>query len=64
MHGFLTGVELLDVEPEVGLPAAGGGTELTLVHRLVAGVNGPVSLQTVALGEPRVANITFVRLLT
>ena len=64
MHGLLTGVQLLDVKPEVSFPAAGCRTEFTLVDRLVAGVNGPVSLQTVALGEPRVANITFIGLLT
>ena len=64
MHGFLTGVELLDVEAKVGLATTGGGTELTLVDWLVSGVNCAMGLQTVALGKPRVAYITFVRLLT
>ena len=61
VHRFLTGVKLLDVQPEVGLTAAGGGAELTLVDWLVSGVDGAVSFQTVTLGEPGVADITLVR---
>ena len=56
-------MELLDVEPEVGLTATGGGAELALVDWLVSGVDGAVSLQTVTLGEPGVADITLVRFL-
>ena len=37
-HRLLAGVELLDVEPEVGLAPTGGGTELTLVLGLVSGI--------------------------
>ena len=64
MHRLFTGVELLDVKSEVSLPATGGGAELALVDWLVSGVNCAMGLQTVALGKPRVAYITFVRLLT
>ena len=64
MHRFLTGVQLLHVKPEVSLPAASCRTEFTLVDRLVSGVNGPVSLQTVALCEPGVADVTLVRFLS
>jgi len=44
VHGLLAGVELLDVEPEVRLPATGGGTQLAVVHRLVPGIctTGPI----------------------
>ena len=63
-HRLLAGVELLDVEPEVGLAPTGGGTELTLVLGLVSGIcmNRLVCFQTVALRELGVANITLVRL--
>ena len=64
MHRFLAGVELLDVEAKVGLTTTGGGTELTLVDWLVSGVDCAVSLQTVTLGEPGVADITLVRFLS
>ena len=63
VHRFLTGVKLLDVETEVGLATTGGGTEFTLVDRLVSGVDSAVSLQTVTLGETGVADITLVRFL-
>ena len=49
------------MKSEVSLPATGGGTELTLVDWLVSGVDCAVSLQTVTLGEPGVADITLVR---
>ena len=52
------------MKPEVSLATTGGGTELTLVDWLVSGVDSAVSLQTVALGEPRVADITLVRFLS
>ena len=64
VHRFLTGVELLDMKPEVSLATAGGGAELTLVDWLVSGVDSSVSLQTVTLGEPGVADITLVRFLS
>ena len=49
MHWLLTGVKLLNVKTQVRFPSASGGTQFTLVHWLVPGVNGPVSFQTVAL---------------
>ena len=52
------------MKSEVSLPATCGGAELALVDWLVSGVNCAMGLQTVALGKPRVAYITFVRLLT
>ena len=52
------------MEAEVGLTTAGGGAELTLVDWLVSGVDSSVSLQTVTLGEPGVADITLVRFLS
>lgn len=63
VHRFLTGVKLLDVETEVSLATTGGGTEFTLVDRLVSSVDSAMSLQTVTLGEPGVADITLVRFL-
>ena len=57
-------MELLDVKSEVSFATTGGRTELTLIDWLVSGVNCAMGLQTVALGKPRVAYITFVRLLT
>ena len=64
MHRFLTGVQLLDVEPQVCFAATGGRTKFALIHGLVTGVDGSVGLQTVALCEPRVANITLIGFLT
>ena len=52
MERLVGGVELLDVEAEVGLAAAGCGAELALEHGLVPRVDLPVGLQGVALGEP------------
>ena len=52
MERLVGGVELLDVEAEVGLAAAGRGAELALEDGLVPGVDLPVGLQGVALGEP------------
>ena len=64
MHRFLAGVQLLDVEPQVCFAAARGRTKFALVHGLVTGVDGSMGLQTVALCEPRVANITLIGFLT
>ena len=64
MHRFLTGVQLLDVEPQVCFAATRCGTKFALIHGLVTGVDGSVGLQTVALCEPRVANITLIGFLT
>ena len=55
-------MELLHMQPEVGIPVAGDGAELALVDRFVS-VDSPVGLQAVALGEPGVADVTPVRLL-
>ena len=45
------------------LPAAGGWAELALEDWLLAGVNHAVVLETVALCEARVADVTLVRFL-
>ena len=55
-------MELLHMQPEVGIPVAGDGAELALVDRFVS-VDSPVGLQAVALGEPGMADVTLVRLL-
>ena len=47
----------------VMLPAAGGWTELALEDWLLAGVNHAVVLETVALCEARVADVTLIRFL-
>ena len=52
------------MKPEVSLATTGGGAELTLVDWLVSGVDSAVSLQTVALCEPGVADVTLVRFLS
>ena len=64
MHRFLAGVQLLHVEPQVCFAAARGRTKFALVDGLVTGVDGSVGFQTVALCEPRVANITLIGFLT
>ena len=56
-------VQLLDMEAQVGLPAAGRRAELALEDGLVASVDEAVRLQRVALCEPRVADVTLVGLL-
>ena len=56
-------VQLLDVEAQVGLPAAGRRAELALEDGLVASVDEAVRLQRVALREPGVADVTLVGLL-
>ena len=56
-------VQLLDVEAQVGLPAAGRRAELALEDGLVAGVDEAVRLQRVALREARVADVALVGLL-
>ena len=56
-------VQLLDVEAQVGLPAAGRGAELALEDGLVAGMDEAVRLQRVALREPGVADVALVGLL-
>ena len=56
-------VQLLDVEAQVGLPAAGRRAELALEDGLVASVDEAVRLQRVALREPRVADVALVGLL-
>ena len=53
-------MELLHMQPEVGIPVAGDWAELALVDRFVS-VDSPVVLQAVALGEPGVADVTLVR---
>jgi hypothetical protein len=54
----------LDVNSEVCFPSASGRTEFTLEHRLVpCRVNESVRLQTVALGESGMADVTLVWLL-
>ena len=58
----LASMELLHMQPEVGIPVAGDGAELALVDRFVS-VDSPVGLQAVALGEPGMADVTLVRLL-
>ena len=52
------------MKSEVSFATTGGRTELTLIDWLVSGVDSSVGLQTVALCEPRVANITLIGFLT
>ena len=63
VHRHIRGVQLLDVQPQVRLPAACGGAELTLEDRLVTGVDEAVGLQGVALRESRMADVTLIGLL-
>lgn len=48
------------VDFKVGSSATGGGTEFTLKHWLVSSVNQLMCLQTIALGEPCLTDITNV----
>ena len=55
LHWFLAGVQLLYVQPEVGLPAAGGGAQLTLVHRLLTYKPGDVSRYKYGEGDDAIS---------
>ena len=63
-HGNAGRVELLDVQSKVSFPAASGWAQFALEDGLVPRVDHAVGLQRVGLGEPGVANITLVRLLS
>lgn len=61
---FVTGVQLLDVDSQIGFTATSGRTEFAFKDWFVSTMNESVGLKRVALCEPGVTYIALVWLLT